>query len=252
MGPHSRQQSIQQSTNIICNRSTSLKLEKNVFITSDITIYAHRVDNNDATRIASLTLLPPLCVCLPWDAALHSSLTSSCLLQSCLACIPCIVASRKQLIVESSAVSSVNHRSPQYQCSDFGTFVDCCFDNEYRQRGTLWHIREWGGGYGGWGGRLVALIHIISGHMWFDPLTKKTFKRMVCRWYNILGGFGVETTNPTAPIIPPNVEVMTMHLLGASSGHRQWYGPKLPATMISGKHDVSYETAAKKRVAKVS
>ena len=38
MGPHSRQQIIQQSTNMLCGRSTSLKLEKNAFITSDITI----------------------------------------------------------------------------------------------------------------------------------------------------------------------------------------------------------------------
>ncbi len=60
------------------------------------------------------------------------------------------------------------------------------------------------------------------------------------------------TTNPTAPIIPPDVGVTTMHLLGASSGHRRWYGPKPLATMISGKCDVSCETAAKKKVAKVS
>jgi hypothetical protein len=52
----------------------------------------------------------------------------------------------------------------------------------------------------------------------------------------------VGTTNLTASIIPPDVGVMTMHLLGASSGHREWYGPKLPATMISGKLDVSCET----------
>ena len=59
MGPHSRQQSIQQSTNIICDRSTSLKLENNVFITSNITINASRVDGNDATTMASLVLSPP-------------------------------------------------------------------------------------------------------------------------------------------------------------------------------------------------
>jgi len=35
MGPHSRQQIIQQSTNMLCGRSTSLKQEQNVFITSD-------------------------------------------------------------------------------------------------------------------------------------------------------------------------------------------------------------------------
>ncbi len=40
MGPHSRQQSIQQSTNRICNESASLKLEKNIFITINMTIIA--------------------------------------------------------------------------------------------------------------------------------------------------------------------------------------------------------------------
>jgi hypothetical protein len=47
MGPHPRQQSTQQSTNIICDGSTSLKLEKN--ITSNMTINACRV-NNDVQR----------------------------------------------------------------------------------------------------------------------------------------------------------------------------------------------------------
>jgi hypothetical protein len=137
MGPHSRQQSIQQSTNIISNRSTLLKLEKHVFITSNITINARCIDNDNATMIASLTLLPPSCCCLPCDAASLSSLTLSRPLQSCLARVPHFVASRKQLIVESSAASSVNHQSPQYRCSNFGTLVDCQFDNEYRRRGIL-------------------------------------------------------------------------------------------------------------------
>ncbi len=60
MEPHSRQKIIQQSTNMLCGSSTSLKLEKNVFITSDITINARRVDNNNARLIASLALLPPI------------------------------------------------------------------------------------------------------------------------------------------------------------------------------------------------
>ena len=71
MRPHSRQQSIQQSTNMICNRSTSLKLEKNLFITINMTIIACCVDNDNAMTIASLASLPPL--------------------QHCLAHIPCIV-----------------------------------------------------------------------------------------------------------------------------------------------------------------
>ena len=60
------------------------------------------------------------------------------------------------------------------------------------------------------------------------------------------------TTNPTALIIPPNVGVTTMRLLGASSGHRQWYGPKPPATVISGKRVVSGETRVKIGPVKVS
>ena len=40
MGPHSRQQIIQQSTNMLCGRTTSLKLENNVFVSSDNTINA--------------------------------------------------------------------------------------------------------------------------------------------------------------------------------------------------------------------
>ena len=53
MGPHSRQQSTQQSTNIICDGSTSLKLEKNIFITSNITNNAHRVDVYERRRRCS-------------------------------------------------------------------------------------------------------------------------------------------------------------------------------------------------------
>jgi hypothetical protein len=60
MGPHSRQQSIQQSTNMICDRSTSLKLEKYIFITINMTIIARCVDDDDATTIASFASLPPL------------------------------------------------------------------------------------------------------------------------------------------------------------------------------------------------
>ncbi len=44
MGPYPQQQSTQQSTNIICDGSTSLKLETKVFITSNITINARLID----------------------------------------------------------------------------------------------------------------------------------------------------------------------------------------------------------------
>jgi len=60
MGPHSRQQIIQQSTNMLCGRSTSLKLEKNVFITSDLTINARRIDDDNARMIAFLAPSPPV------------------------------------------------------------------------------------------------------------------------------------------------------------------------------------------------
>jgi hypothetical protein len=46
MGPHPRQQNTQQSTNIICDGSTSLKLEKKIFITSNMAINARRIDDN--------------------------------------------------------------------------------------------------------------------------------------------------------------------------------------------------------------
>ena len=60
MGPQSGQQIIQQSTSMLCGRSTSLKLEKNVFITSDNTINARRVDDDNARTIASLASSPPV------------------------------------------------------------------------------------------------------------------------------------------------------------------------------------------------
>ncbi len=46
MGPHPRQKSTQQSTNIICDGSTSLKLEKKIFITINMAINARRVDDS--------------------------------------------------------------------------------------------------------------------------------------------------------------------------------------------------------------
>ena len=60
------------------------------------------------------------------------------------------------------------------------------------------------------------------------------------------------TPKPCAGIIAHGVGVTTMRLLGASSVHRRWYGPKQPAAMISGKRDVSGETEVENRGAKVS
>jgi hypothetical protein len=46
MGSRSWQQSIQQSTNILFERTTSLKLEKNIFITIFMTIFWHNALTN--------------------------------------------------------------------------------------------------------------------------------------------------------------------------------------------------------------
>ncbi len=45
---------------MLCGRSTSLKLEKNVFITSDNTINVRRVDDDNARTITSLGSSPPV------------------------------------------------------------------------------------------------------------------------------------------------------------------------------------------------
>ncbi len=108
MGPHSRQQSIQQSTNMICNRSTSLKLEKN-FVTSNMTIIARRVDNDNAMTIASLALLPPLHRCLPHNAASLASLALSCPLQLFLAPVPRVSRNVSSLASPASLGPSHHH-----------------------------------------------------------------------------------------------------------------------------------------------
>jgi hypothetical protein len=53
MGPHTPEQSIQQSTNIICDGSTWLKLEKKIFITSNMASNTHRIDNDERRRPCS-------------------------------------------------------------------------------------------------------------------------------------------------------------------------------------------------------
>ena len=63
MGPHPRQQSTQQSTNIICDGSTSLKLEKKIFITSDMAINARRIDDDKQRQRCNVRVIdaaPPL------------------------------------------------------------------------------------------------------------------------------------------------------------------------------------------------
>ncbi len=108
MGPHSRQQSIQQSTNMICDRSTLLKLEEKIFITINMTIIARHVNNDNATTIASLALLPPLRCCLPCNAAVLASLVLSCPLQHFLACIP-RVSHNVSLLVSLASSGSLHH-----------------------------------------------------------------------------------------------------------------------------------------------
>ncbi len=46
MGPNPQKQCTQQSTNIICEGSTLLKLEQKIFITRNMTVIAHHVDND--------------------------------------------------------------------------------------------------------------------------------------------------------------------------------------------------------------
>ncbi len=53
MGPHPQQQSKQQSTNIICDGSTLLKLEKKIFITSNMVINSHRIDDDEQRQQCS-------------------------------------------------------------------------------------------------------------------------------------------------------------------------------------------------------
>ena len=61
----------------------------------------------------------------------------------------------------------------------------------------------------------------------------------------------MDLAQTSAHIIPPDVGVTMMRLLGASLVRRQWYGLILPANMIFGKCDVSGGTEANMRGAKV-
>ncbi len=83
MEPNSQQQSIQQSTNMICDRSTSLKLEKYIYLLLLIWLSLH-VALTTRTRQRS----PPSHCCLPCNAASLASIASSCPLQRFLAHLP--------------------------------------------------------------------------------------------------------------------------------------------------------------------
>ncbi len=123
MGPNSRQQSIQKSTNMICNRSTPLKLEKNIFITINMTNIARPVNSNDARMITFLTLLPPLRCRLPRDAALLASLALSCHLQRFLACIP-RVSCNVSLLTSLALSGPLHHCLPSLASSRVGNDDD--------------------------------------------------------------------------------------------------------------------------------
>jgi hypothetical protein len=60
MGPHPRQQSTQQSTYIICDGFTLLKLEEKVFITSNMAINARCIDDNEQQRQCSNAMMGAL------------------------------------------------------------------------------------------------------------------------------------------------------------------------------------------------
>ncbi len=72
-----------------------------------MTIIARCVDDNDATTIASLALLPPPHCCLPRDAASLASLASSCPLQHFLACVPQVSCNIS--LLASLALSGPSH-----------------------------------------------------------------------------------------------------------------------------------------------
>ncbi len=58
--PGNKARSTQQSTNIICGGSTSLKLEKKIFITSNMAINAIRIDDNKQQRQCSNAMMGAL------------------------------------------------------------------------------------------------------------------------------------------------------------------------------------------------
>ncbi len=77
MGPHSWQQSMQQSANMLCDRSTLIKLEEKKTI--NMTIIARCVDDNDETMISSLMaeaiVILPLWGHTPGNNAYNNQLT---------------------------------------------------------------------------------------------------------------------------------------------------------------------------------
>ncbi len=60
MGPHLQQQSMQQSTYIIYDGSCSLKLEKEIFITNNMTINAHHIEDDEQQRQCSNAIMGAL------------------------------------------------------------------------------------------------------------------------------------------------------------------------------------------------
>ncbi len=112
MGPHSQQQSIQQSTHMICNRSTLLKLEKKILLL--IWLLLHIASTARMQQQSS-----PLCCCLPHHAASLAYLVLSCPLQRFLACVPLV--SRDVSLLTSLALSGpLHHRLASLASSHVG------------------------------------------------------------------------------------------------------------------------------------
>ncbi len=153
-----------------------VKTRKKIFITINMTIIAWRIDDNDATMIAYLALLPPSQCCLTCIPHIVMSLTMFpylrplSLSQHFLAHVPCVIRSLAPL--------------PCLPC------VFACW--------RWWWPRPWipamrhcltrpgmGEGCGGWGGGLVAVIHNINAYSWshvkFSHLENKTNKYVVGR-----------------------------------------------------------------------
>ena len=109
---------------------------KKKIMTNNINSNVCRINNNNATKIASLALLPPL--------------------QCCLACIPQVVASLARFLARVTHVFSCScplrrHRHvphtialpPPLRCRVF-VVMTMAHAHEYRRRGIGRHVHEWG------------------------------------------------------------------------------------------------------------
>ncbi len=100
-----------------------VKTRKKIFITINMTIIAHRVDDNDVMTITSLASSPPSRRHLPRDAAFLASLASSCPLQCFLACIP-RVSHDVSLLASLASLGPLHHRLASLALSHVGNDDD--------------------------------------------------------------------------------------------------------------------------------